>query len=306
MKQYYPDYFFDFSCPPGGCSHSCCVGWEIDIDEDTLALYRSLEGELGGKIRKSIAFENGCASFILDENERCPFLKEDGCCEIICEKGKDALCSICSDHPRFRSFFKGRTETGLGLCCERAARLVLGTERRVKLICADEDEAEENGEYESLIISLRDNLVSALQERELTLEERIGKILSICHTRLPDVPPREWADLLEKMEELDRGRRKYLLLIRRAKQLTIPGGFDIPLEQFGVYLLTRHIPGAADDGMVKERCLLAAAGILLAGTALAECEERSFDTLCDIVRVFSSEIEYSEENTDAFLEFLSR
>ena len=30
-----PDYFDDFSCLAGACPHSCCIGWEVVIDEDT-------------------------------------------------------------------------------------------------------------------------------------------------------------------------------------------------------------------------------------------------------------------------------
>ena len=30
-----PDYFKEFSCIAGACKDSCCLGWEIDIDEDS-------------------------------------------------------------------------------------------------------------------------------------------------------------------------------------------------------------------------------------------------------------------------------
>ena len=29
-----PDYFSEFSCIAGDCKDSCCLGWEIDIDEE--------------------------------------------------------------------------------------------------------------------------------------------------------------------------------------------------------------------------------------------------------------------------------
>ena len=35
MKIFAPDYYRDFKCSAGNCKHSCCIGWEIDIDEDT-------------------------------------------------------------------------------------------------------------------------------------------------------------------------------------------------------------------------------------------------------------------------------
>ena len=39
MKYYLPDYYEEFKCIAQKCKHSCCVGWEIDIDDDTLAYY---------------------------------------------------------------------------------------------------------------------------------------------------------------------------------------------------------------------------------------------------------------------------
>ena len=36
-----PDYFDQFACLAGDCPHSCCIGWEIDIDPDTADYYRS-------------------------------------------------------------------------------------------------------------------------------------------------------------------------------------------------------------------------------------------------------------------------
>ena len=35
MKLIAPDYYNKFSCIADKCRHSCCVGWEIDIDENT-------------------------------------------------------------------------------------------------------------------------------------------------------------------------------------------------------------------------------------------------------------------------------
>ena len=47
MKTVVPHYYKNFKCIADKCRHSCCVGWEIDIDDDTLEKYRNLEGEMG-------------------------------------------------------------------------------------------------------------------------------------------------------------------------------------------------------------------------------------------------------------------
>ena len=42
MKLYAPKYYKNFKCIADRCPHSCCIGWEIDIDRTTLTKYESL------------------------------------------------------------------------------------------------------------------------------------------------------------------------------------------------------------------------------------------------------------------------
>ena len=125
MTEVYPSYYPQFRCRAGVCKNTCCRGWEIDIDSETREFYRTVGGDLGQKLRQSILDGEDGASLRLVEDERCPFLLDSGLCQLILELGEDKLCQICTDHPRFRSFFSDRTEVGIGLCCEAAAELVL-------------------------------------------------------------------------------------------------------------------------------------------------------------------------------------
>ena len=124
MKIYVPNYYKNFRCIAGACKHSCCIGWEIDIDEDTLEVYKNVGGCFGKRLNESIS-PGEDTHFILAENERCPFLNDENLCDIYIELGEDNLCQICSDHPRFRNFYSDRIEMGLGLCCEAATDLIL-------------------------------------------------------------------------------------------------------------------------------------------------------------------------------------
>ncbi|MBR4077900.1 MAG: hypothetical protein IKK17_04775, partial [Oscillospiraceae bacterium] len=64
MKLMAPDYYPQFRCIAGACKHSCCIGWEIDIDEDTLETYKSMDGEIGKRLLASIDFNCDCPHFI--------------------------------------------------------------------------------------------------------------------------------------------------------------------------------------------------------------------------------------------------
>jgi len=139
-----PDFYNDFKCIADKCTDTCCVGWEIDVDERSLAKYNKMakfcreQGCAGQQraefIQKLLAnIEDG--HFKLLPGDRCPFLKADGLCEMIChlgcngtdkdENGENVLCDICREHPRFVEVYGDVMEKGLGLCCEEAARLLL-------------------------------------------------------------------------------------------------------------------------------------------------------------------------------------
>ncbi|MBR6653092.1 MAG: hypothetical protein IKL30_07995, partial [Anaerotignum sp.] len=54
MKLIAPDYYTKFQCIADRCRHSCCIGWVIDVDADTLEYYHSVEGTLGERLKNGI------------------------------------------------------------------------------------------------------------------------------------------------------------------------------------------------------------------------------------------------------------
>lgn len=98
-------------------------------------------------------------------------------CDLILYGGEGMLCQICTDHPRYRSFFSERTEIGVGLCCEEAARLILTRPEKTTLVVTGEGELDEE---ETALLTLRDRLFTLAQNREEPIERRIEQILSAC------------------------------------------------------------------------------------------------------------------------------
>ena len=79
-----PDFFDNFKCVADKCTDSCCIGWEIDVDDTTLEKYNKINTHFGEEIRSQIMeSEDGSNCFRLCENERCPFLNEKNLCNII-------------------------------------------------------------------------------------------------------------------------------------------------------------------------------------------------------------------------------
>lgn len=127
-----PDFYDSFKCRAGECTDSCCIGWEIDIDDETMRKYENENDSLSVKLNRFTDREKQC--FILTEDDRCPFLKSDGLCELILTKGEDMLCEICREHPRFYARYGDFYDMGEGLCCEEAASLLFLNTSPLKLI----------------------------------------------------------------------------------------------------------------------------------------------------------------------------
>ena len=163
LNLYVPEYYPRFHCVASRCRHTCCAGWEIDIDDESLARYARLKGDFGDRVRRGISRE-GEPHFILTEGERCPLLNQDNLCELILNEGEGALCQICRDHPRFRNYFSDRIEMGLGLVCEEAARVILSWPRPLRLIRLEGDAAESPTEDERYLLDLREKWLDSIED----------------------------------------------------------------------------------------------------------------------------------------------
>ena len=124
MKLIKPVYFDTFRCIAASCPDSCCKEWDVLVDADKAAYYRSLEGELGDRLRQVLKDEDG-EVYMTIENRRCPMWREDGLCRIQAELGEAALCKTCREFPRLTHDYGDFVEYGLELSCPEAARIIL-------------------------------------------------------------------------------------------------------------------------------------------------------------------------------------
>lgn len=301
MKTVYPDYYKDFKCIADKCRHSCCIGWEIDIDKESLDFYNSVKGDFGKKLQDNISLE-GTPHFILSERERCPFLNRRNLCDIYTTLGKNCLCQICSDHPRFYNELPDRIEAGLGLCCEEAARLIITKKEPVKLL--GEDKIGENG-----IILARGKIFKILQDRSISVAYRIEKVLSLTGTDNIDLDITKWVKLFESLERLDEDWSTLLSKLKANYKTADIKGFDAFMkdreteyEQLLCYLIYRHFSMAEfiEDMAVYSAFAALSFNLIYALGAVIFTEKCDF-TVADqleLIRLFSSEIEYSDQNLD--------
>ena len=298
MLTVYPDYYPAFRCIAGACKHSCCIGWEIDIDAQSLERYNALPGALGERLRCNIS-PGDPPHFVLGEGERCPFLNQSNLCDLILAGGEGLLCQICDDHPRFRNFLPGYTEIGLGLCCEGAAQLILSQTEPVKLLCEGQWE-EKDSEVEALL-ALRQQAFAIVQDRTLSIDKRMDKLLLLCQACEPGHPA-DWADVFLELERLDETWTTLLqTLEQQGKTAPIPEGLDTQWEQLLVYFLYRHFLTAWEDGDVGSK-----AGFAVLSVRLLRCLKGLYPQteLAELARMYSAEVEYSTENLEVLFEEL--
>ena len=256
-----------------------------------------MTGEIGQRLRDAIADTPDGASFRLREDERCPMLNDSGLCDIITACGEGALCQICADHPRYRNEFSTFTEVGFGLCCEAAADLTLHWPQPMMWHTQGDGTRPQGSPEEEALLQARAALIRIMQDRTRGIPARLNALCEAVGTVMPTRTAAEWADFLRTLERLDPAWDAVLARLTNAPD-DLPDFSPLAVEQFTVYLLHRHVPGALLDGDLPGRVLFCAVSGMLflrLSTLLGENEA---------ARMYSSEIEYSEENLCSFLDEL--
>lgn len=289
MKLYAPAYYPEFACIADRCRHSCCIGWEIDVDTDTYAFYKTLNGDYAAQIQNSIDPE-GVPHFILAAHDRCPHLDEQGLCRIIRAYGEGALCEICQEHPRFYHDTPHGKEVGLGLSCEEACRIVLGSDSYAFMVEIGELDAHPDTDAFDAT-SLRKHVYDLLGDTSLSYNARLSRIGAAFGVRADVLSDDAWCELLCQSEYLHQEHRK-LFMLYSADADVLPTQ-ELILARALAYFVYRHCSDAACQADFAASLGLA----LFLERLLASLIAAGYDAL-DAARIISEELEYSEDNTE--------
>ena len=292
MIVYYPIYYKQFKCIADKCKHSCCVGWEIGLDQATANKYSALDSDFGKEIRSHISSDG--STIRLCEDDRCPFLDGSGLCRIISSLGEGYISDICREHPRFYHRVGDRIEGGIGMSCEEAARIILSSDNFAEFYSADREvDAPEETDYDSLIH--RSYIYSVLSDKELSYREKMDRIKAKYATNI-SYDKDYWNEIFLELEYLDQAD---------AGKIGI-GKYDDRAEmqdlfvRFFAYLVFRHVSVAESYDNMRARvafCIL----LCYALENMTADREVDFAEAKECARVISEEIEYSEDNTASLI-----
>lgn len=281
MKIIVPDYYKEFKCIADKCQHTCCKGWEVEIDDVSLERYSDI-AYINEKIERTD--DN---HFKLIEDEKCPFLLESGLCDMIVIYGEEMICQTCADHPRYRNFWTDRIEMGLGLVCEEAARIILSRETPMRLVVlSDEKDLCESSYADNVAADnvTADNVTSDnVTAADDATDDGAEHDVQVDASELPE----DEAWLMELRDNM-------LCEVDSIET-------EHPMRRLREYLIYRHIPDALYDDRLEERIAFIDRFMELVKSSFDE-SDGSFDSLVDIVRQYSYDIEYDEEVKERYLE----
>lgn len=321
-----PDFYDEFKCIADKCTDSCCIGWEIDVDEISLEKYNKINTDFGEKIRSQIIkSEDGSSCFKLCENERCPFLNKKNLCDIIINCGEEYLCDICREHPRFYEWFAGVTECGLGLCCEEVCRILLETEESFSLV--EESDGEEiiletkedivESDFYIFLSAFREKLFEILFSKDIVFEEKLVKVLSktelLCGEEIKIRNYKNSLELYKKTEPINENWTEYInslsenykdiLEIEKEFQEKTKG--DMLYSKILAYIIYRHFSKAVFDKSIRERICFAIESVrfiyLCDMKTYYENGELTLKDRIDNLKNWSKQVEYSDENTELLI-----
>ncbi|MCD7731570.1 MAG: flagellin lysine-N-methylase [Oscillospiraceae bacterium] len=331
MKVFTPNYYGNFKCTADKCPDNCCIGWEIDIDGAACEKYFSLSDDFGKILSENITeSEDGGYCFKLSEGDRCPFLNKNMLCDIIINKGEEFLCEICDNHPRFHNCFGNVRETGVGLACIEATRLVLSCEEPMYLVESESGEGSIEVDYDEDFLKelfiVRKSLLEILQDRNKPISERLTELLvkaesiqrSMENTvgenitvSMPKVNcGNDLIGVLKNLEPLNDAWTEKINSLKISEEIMeksseLMDENPIIIEQTVVYFIFRHFLSSVYDGDILSKAKLSVL-FCLAAVWLAVESDSFAKSFIEEVSILSKEIEYSSENMDALAELSRR
>lgn len=379
MRLRVPSYYKEFRCIADRCQDSCCIGWEIDIDEDTFSYYKSVKGAFGERLRSHMVTED-VNSFTLEKNGWCPFLNEKKLCDICIELGEEALSEVCTEFPRFTMEYEDVREKILSLSCEEVGRLVFSSDEKItweerelqedfyEEVCVDaeDDEAWEDDEPTvpaDRLEAVREEAVAILQDRSKPIFVRTIEYLSYCDCMQQEMyggcdldassevvgdtdkddagktcggcaeavsggknraAESAYADFLARMERYGRlevldetwvGVKAELYatfteenyLAYQQEFLAAIQQREYEYEHLLVYFTFRYFMRAYYDDNIRTKAQFAVASVLMIRDMdvmryVQNGKQYSIADRIDMVRIYSKEVEHSEENMELLAE----
>lgn len=299
MKIVKPTFYKDFKCIAGDCPDSCCQGWEVDADDDSLEYYKSLSNhlEIKQRIDRVLSvdeFDN--VIFTLAPKKRCPFLNDENLCDMHIAIGGEHTPYTCRTFPRFIYDFGATREIGVSFSCPVASDMMYTLEKF-------EFEQELNEDFPTLndidaelyyfLIKSRTKAYSIAKNRDLTVSDRLVELLHFAQEIQGELG--EYDEGNDEIDFFDVFKNPELINPEWEKKVdnpvVKPVSDSVANENIIMYFLYKYFLQAVYDLDVLSKVKMAVIGVLV---------NTYFGEDSWTIHLWSKETEHSQYNMDRY------
>lgn len=300
MKIVKPTFYKDFKCIAGDCPDSCCQGWEVDADAESLEYYNTLDSTLEIKQRidrvlSKDEFDNNI--FTLAPKKRCPFLNDENLCDMHIAIGGEHTPYTCRTFPRFIYDFGGTREIGVSFSCPVASDMMYALD-------SFDFEQEITDELPSLndidatlyytLYKAREQAYSIVKDRSVPINERLKNLLSLTlelQAKINDYPDGS-SDDVSFIDVFNNPELINPQWIQRVNNADIkPVSNSVANENIAMYFIYKYFLQAVYDEDVLSKAKMAVVGVLV-NTYFGEDSWG--------IHLWSKETEHSQYNMDRY------
>lgn len=301
MKLITPDFYKDFKCIAGECPDSCCQGWEVDADEDSLEFYKTLD--VASEIKKRIdsvldkdEFDN--TIFRLTDRKRCPFLNDDNLCDMHIAIGGEHTPYTCRTFPRFINDFGATREMGISFSCPVASDMMWNLKDKFNFVSEMNELLPSLNDIDAetyfMLLTARKKAYAIIQNDEISVSQRMIQLLDFglqLQNELDDYE--EGADGIDFFEVFNNPEvinsewvKKVQNADRNASVLNSKSN-----ENIAMYFIFRYFLTAVYDYDVLSKIKMAVIGVLI---------PTYFGNDAWTVHLWSKETEHSDVNMERY------
>lgn len=297
-----PSFYKDFKCIAGDCPDSCCQGWEVDADEQSLVYYKTLTGDIRKRIDSVLdKDEFGNTIFRLADKKRCPFLNHENLCDMHIAIGGEHTPYTCRMFPRFINDFGGTREMGVSFSCPVASDMMWELTEPMCFVDELNDLPPELNEIDAqtyfYLTKARKKAFDIVQDRSLPINQRLIKLLDFGVEIQQDLEEYKEGD--DPIAFFDAFRNPELInpqwFERVESGSAKPVSDKVFNENIASYFIFRYFLTAVYDYDVLSKIKMAVIGVLI----VTYFGEDSWT-----IHLWSKETEHSQYNMDRYKKLL--
>ncbi len=297
-----PSFYKEFKCIAGECPDSCCQGWEVDADADSLNYYKMLNGNIRDRIDSVLdKDEFGNTIFRLADKKRCPFLNSENLCDIHIAVGAEHTPYTCRMFPRFINDYGSVREMGISFSCPVAADIMYNLKEPMHFEDSQNDLPPVLNEIDAnvyfFLSKARKKAFSIIQNRALPIHVRLADLLDYGEKLQKELERYDDGGCAIALSEVFKNPERINpeWLKKTQRPCIKPVSDNVYNENIASYFIFRYFLTAVNDCDILSKVKMAVVGVLV---------HTYFGEDSWTMHLWSKETEHSQYNMDRFKELL--